>query len=493
MPTKSKAPLIFGTVILILLAGFLAFYKSSPGDLNLAHQKATGIAMITNCRKCHTTQGLVQGCLKCHKEIQAQLSSNKGYHAFLLKGKKVECASCHQDHNGKEFQMVNKKSWGGKEEKDFVHQHVNYTLTDKHLTLACDKCHAENLKAPFVLKDFPEQPRPKTRLGLTQVCVDCHKDPHANGLSPACEKCHRQDTFKNTKPLFDHDKFYPLIKGHSGVACTKCHIIPADRSKFSKDQWAPFDKVKGKSCASCHENPHLTDWKRSCETCHHVDARPWNDASRKFTKKDHALTGFPLVAPHSTVKCAECHQPNLKYEKKYPDPRKKGYDRGPKSCEGCHEDKHQGQFISKYPRCLQCHSELKFKPNLFGVKEHQKTKYPLTGKHITTQCNACHNQFKAKGVRLFIGTPTDCASCHKDIHKKQFDNNGKTTCEKCHQSTASWKKLVFDHNRDSKFKLDDAHINVACNLCHIPIKLKNEGIYVPYKPLKSECSDCHKF
>jgi hypothetical protein len=66
-----------------------------------------------------------------------------------------------------------------------------------------------------------------------------------------------------------------------------------------------------------------------------------------------------------------------------------------------------------------------------------------------------------------------------DEHKEQLSKS----CEECHNEFA-WKGAFvnFNHNEQSSYKLDATHESVACADCHQDKK---------YKPLKSECVDCH--
>ena len=179
---------------------------------------------------------------------------------------------------------------------------------------------------------------------------------------------------------------------------------------------------------------------------------------------------------------------------KYPNPRNPGYNRALKDCQGCHKDEHRGQFVRKYPRCTLCHTLVGWKPNNFDAQMHTKTSYPLIGGHLLAQCNKCHVKQRGTTFRRYINTPRTCAVCHKDIHFGQFRKpDGTTQCEKCHQSTVKWSILVFNHNTMSRFKLDDAHKNVACKDCHPLVSLPSGVRLVQYKPIKSLCSDCHDF
>ncbi len=482
-----KAPVVFGVLAITALVSFVTFYRASPGTLARPHDAVAGASLVTDCRKCHAPAGLAAGCLGCHAEIREQLSGKKGYHAFLLAGKKPRCALCHQDHHGADFPLVSRASWEGRDVKAFDHPHVDFRLRGKHAGLDCGKCHDGPRRPPFSLPDFPRRRREKTFLGLTQDCASCHEDAHAGGLSGDCASCHGQDGWKPSVN-FSHDTFFPLTGGHAGVDCRKCHLIPAKDGGGERPRGFPFHKARGTSCRDCHESPHRAAWTGDCASCHGADGRPWAAAAEKMTPALHAAAGFRLAAPHDRVSCGKCHA-GESFAARYPDPRARGYGRGQAECQGCHADAHGGQFVKKYPRCASCHRAAGFRPARFGPKEHAV--YPLRGGHAAVPCQFCHKTEEGKPTRLFAGTPRDCASCHRDVHGGQFRQEGGTRCENCHGSEASWKALVFDHNKQSRFKLDEAHVGVECRLCHPRARAASGEFTTRYKPLKSGCGDCH--
>ena len=482
---RSKLPIVFGTAVIVGLGAYISLFKSSPGELSDAHQRVAGSAFISDCNKCHLHKDVPAACLRCHAEIKEELAQSKGFHSQLLSGKKTECAHCHSEHNGKQFNLVNSTSWGGKDPaKTFKHTFTNFRLTGKHDAVACGDCHVKNAKI-FSLAEFSKYPRKSTYLGLSQECVSCHKDPHAGGKITDCEKCHTQAAWKPA-PGFDHDKFYPLRDGHAAVSCSKCHTAAPGATVTSVN----FGPVKGKSCRDCHATPHKTDWKLACGACHTDRAVPWGLASKRLTSAQHDAAGFRLQNPHAKVSCAKCHDPALPYAKRYVSLLVPGRPRLQNSCESCHKDPHAGQFLAKHPRCLDCHSDKSFKPSRFGVKEHAPI-YPLLGGHARASCASCHVRDPKLSTVRFSGSPRDCASCHKDPHVGQFRGaSGVTRCEACHEDVSSWRTVVFDHDR-ARFKLDAAHKGVACKECHPTVQLPGGRRIVQYKPVRSACSDCH--
>ena len=95
--------------ILLALVGWVMLASPlraqiSPGPLASAHVSLEG---PVQCVKCHGNRrdAMVGQCLSCHKDIGWLTERNRGFHGgATVKG--TSCASCHPDHAGKEFKMV---------------------------------------------------------------------------------------------------------------------------------------------------------------------------------------------------------------------------------------------------------------------------------------------------------------------------------------------------------------------------------------------------
>jgi hypothetical protein len=213
------------------------------------------------------------------------------------------------------------------------------------------------------------------------------------------------------------------------------------------------------TCVSCHKKDddkvHKGNFGPKCESCH--AERDWKEILFDHTKQ----TKYPLLGKHKPAKCASCHKGDLYKDKLQT------------TCVSCHkkdDDKiHKGNFGTK---CESCHVERDWKEVLF---DHEKTKFPLLGKHRPpVKCVACH-----KGDLYKDKLQTTCFACHEkdDKHKGQ---EGKK-CESCHNEQ-DWKKTAFKHNTMSKFMLLGNHSLVECKKCHLA---------VTFKDAKSECFSCH--
>jgi len=242
----------------------------------------------------------------------------------------------------------------------------------------------------------------------TTTCNGCHMDVHAgqfNGAAYAnrCESCHTQITFAPSTysaPRHAQTKF-ALTGAHAAVLCADCHK-PLNIAASASPRQYHFSE---QACTACHNDPHRTT--QACETCHNTNQ--WKEL-RPF---DHSTTKFRLEGAHQSATCVSCHRPTqvsaLTKTKPIPD-----FFRTPTRCSSCHEDIHGGQFQSAGAdkECSACHTISKWDAGSF---DHNKTSYQLDGSHAKVRCAQCHTQqllVDSKQIRIYHGTPTQCASCH---------------------------------------------------------------------------------
>jgi len=392
-----------------------------PGLLSDAHAK-----LEEDCANCHKVlQKAAQSslCISCHKDIQKDLDGKAGFHGHNVMVAKSECYACHVEHKGRENKMVQLES------STFNHAETRFPLEGGHRQVACTSCHKEG-------KKFREAPH---------GCNDCHADsqPHKGSLGKDCESCHVVGSWKKVK-AFDHDKTkFPLRGGHAKAECISCHL-----GEIYKDL--------SMACNDCHaiQDIHGRKFGVKCEECHSVEK--WKDA-----KFDHGKqTKFPLEGAHAKAKCSDCHGGDIKAKVSM-------------DCVTCHKDQdvHKAQLGDV---CSDCHGVIAWRQ---GVKfDHGLTTYPLSGLHALVACESCHDS------RTFKGAATDCFACHgkQDPHEGRFAN----VCENCH-SPLGWKRVTFDHNKDTKYPLDGAHTAVGCYDCH---KAKN----VQSAKVATDCYSCHQ-
>ncbi len=422
----------------------------SPGQLSNAHASLSG---PTRCITCHTFGAGAPRfkCVSCHGEIAVRIREKRGFHAG-----KSDCVKCHTDHFGKDFNIV---KWETSAE-DFDHRQAGYPLTGKHAGLACSRCHepghiAASERARIKVKDLK-----RTYLGLSPQCATCHTDVHHGQLGNGCARCHAGFQAWKPAPDFDHSTSrYPLTGLHAKVACAQCH----------RD--GHYKGIAFANCGDCHKDPHRGAFQGSCQGCHATAG--WKQV-RLTSNFDHGRTHFPLLGLHARVDCFKCHaSSNFKEPVAHT------------RCGDCHrEDPHKGQFVQK--DCGACHNADGFKPSLFTLPMHQKTAYPLLGKHASTACAKCH--IPAGRDTVYKVKFDDCQICHKDVHGGQFTGQ---RCETCH-TVDGFRPSTFTLSRHQqlRFPLQGSHAATACFECHKPPADR----YPPpaqYKFASFDCLTCH--
>lgn len=453
--------------------GRSAHAQISPGALSKAHQSLSG---PTNCTKCHDLgRGAAElKCLECHTEIRERVTQRRGMHAVWVKpnGTSKDCATCHSEHNGADFQIVH---WDPSREA-MDHSKTGFTLTGKHAGVACGNCHKAEFisvaaRSGILVKDLGQ-----TYLGLSRECAACHQDEHRGQLGKDCASCHTVQAWKPAS-LFSHAKArFALTGAHEKTPCAKCHISIADAKPYVKYKGIVFAK-----CTACHTDPHKGSFSATCESCHNTTN--WNRIAQ-LQGFDHAKTKFPLLGKHSSVGCSDCHTHG---DFKTPVPFAK--------CMDCHKDAHKGQFLGRPGggECAACHTVDGFKLSTFTVKDHATTKYPLEGHHAEVVCEKCHISKGPKGEdTLFKITQTQCRDCHKDIHKGQFAADPhQNRCESCHD-VQGFKpaRYALDRHKDTRFPLTGAHMAVVCADCHKPVPT-GSTVPVKFKFEDRSCAGCH--
>jgi hypothetical protein len=140
--------------------------------------------------------------------------------------------------------------------------------------------------------------------------------------------------------------------------------------------------------------------------------------------------------------------------------------------------------------CARCHDQQSFVAGAREEFDHVLwTGFALEGGHAEVSCEDCHVSPTQHSLGRTKGKT--CAACHDDPHVGQFGSQAENRCERCHQSPGAFSELAFDHQRDSRFVLDEFHSTLDCVKCHQPWPLSGGGEAVRYKPLGVECSDCH--
>ncbi len=446
----------------------------SPGPLAKAHQSLSGVGQCTSCHKFATAGGGLK-CLECHTEIKQRLTTNQGFHAVVVKrdNPDKDCARCHSDHNGENFQMIR---WEPSKEK-FDHNQTGYVLEGKHAAIRCEDCHKAANIQPDWRKLIKDKDLNRSYLGLSRACLSCHKDFHQGQLSKDCQSCHNTTDWKDVSHFNHANTRYPLTGLHVKVACAKCHL------STGPNLTAKYTGLKFATCDACHADPHHGEFQKGCSSCHTTAGWKQLSAAGLSSQFDHSKTNFPLLGKHRTVDCAACHRSgNFKEPIPY------------KLCSDCHKpDPHSGQFAQRKDggKCESCHTLDGWKPSTFTVKDHATSKYPLEGAHAKVECAQCHipagvaTKYKIKFAL--------CTDCHKDEHDGQFAAAPTANrCESCHTvKTFAPSTFTLAKHKQTKFPLEDAHLAVPCADCHAAKKGSPKSS-APFHFKDLSCTTCHE-
>ncbi len=224
------------------------------------------------------------------------------------------------------------------------------------------------------------------------------------------------------------------------------------------------------NCISCHEDVHQGTLDNNCSKCHTMN---------KFSpaeKFNHSKTKFELTGKHKEVKCIKCHKnkENTKEELKIFNGLKFN------NCSSCHQDIHKGKLGGD---CKSCHNTQSFrKINSIKNFNHDRTNFPLIGKHKKVSCKKCHkNTFSRKPNHK------KCLDCHSDYHKGEFSKNSKITdCKECHNKNGFTPSLfTLEKHNKTGFPLTGAHKATACISCHLKTKRWQ------FKIKGNKCTNCH--
>jgi len=270
-----------------------------------------------------------------------------------------------------------------------------------------------------------------------------------------CTKCHSLgDKVTNDKCLECHKEIKNRITENRGY-----HVSP---------------EVKGKDCFSCHSEHH----GRNFEIVR-FDSKNFN----------HQKTGYRLTGAHLNQDCAACHK-DERIESA--DIRNKEYTYlGLRdNCISCHEDVHQNTLSTD---CKTCHNTDSFQPAPFF--DHNKSRFPLKGKHKEQECSSCHEITTMNGANFqqFKGIQfNSCANCHTDPHNGSLGNK----CKECHteESFSVFSgKSYFNHSQ-TQFPLIGSHKKVDCASCHkMGNQVESNYVFQDYKSKDfHQCITCHQ-
>ncbi len=283
---------------------------------------------------------------------------------------------------------------------------------------------------------------------------------------------------------------WPLHQSHAETKCSDCHtsefkVSAAARLTVRRAGigWTGLDR----ECVSCHEDVHRGALGQACEKCH--DEGKWK-VTPGFS---HDSTAYPLTAKHTEVTCAKCHlDPRLGLKldpARNPVPRYRPLPHA--QCSACHADPHAGRLGVS---CSDCHTTRGFKVIDRQSFDHDRTNYPLRGRHIAVACAKCHDFNTTAGRKPPFAT---CTACHQDVHGGTATLAGQSIdCAACHDVTGfNSSTFTAAQHRSTKYPLEGKHQAVECASCHrkdltAPVA-RFGSARVLLRPAFSRCRDCH--
>jgi len=400
-------------------------------DPKIKKKKLTYMGVSPACLTCHADyhqQTLSAKCNECHDHAAFKPAKKFDHNKakFKLNGKhqQVLCITCHKTgiRNGQKFQEFTDIKFDNcsnchkdphhnkfgqnctqchselsfstiKGVQNFDHNKTNYKLEGLHQKVTCIACH----KTKF------------TNALKYDHCTNCHTDFHKKqfakqGVSPDCIQCHTVYGFKESKYTIEQHNagVFPLKGAHLATPCFACH-----KKEINNNDTAWNFKNLGKRCIDCHKNIHKPFMSEkfypesSCESCH-------NETRWSLINFDHKRTSFELTGAHTKKTCRDCH-----YKKDSEGVVRQQFTGLPTVCTNCHKDVHIKQFEKDgITDCTRCHDQSFFKP---ATKfDHNKTLFPLDGKHKNVACKKCHKVTQNQGLAFVFYKIKDfkCENCH---------------------------------------------------------------------------------
>ncbi|OGU77875.1 MAG: hypothetical protein A2V93_11145, partial [Ignavibacteria bacterium RBG_16_34_14] len=412
-------------------------WEPADFDHNNTQFPLTGAHTSVDCRNCHAQSftGTPTACVECHQD-NFNATQNPNHIAI---GISTECQTCH-----------NTTAWIP---SSFTHSSTGFELIGQHSTVECSSCHSGTT--------------------ISQECVSCHQEDYNLSTNPNhsalsiptdCQTCHTPTVNWEPASFPIHNNYYELIGAHATIAndCITCH-----NGNYN---------TTPNTCYGCHQSdynstidpPHASaGFSTDCVTCHNQNA--WTPSTF-----DHDNQFFPIYSGKHNGEwnsCSDCHTNSSNFALF--------------SCIDCHEhnqtdmdDKHSQVSGYSYnsEACFACHP----RGEKEGAFNHLFSNFPLTGAHITLDCQQCHQQG-------YAGTSTECHDCHQSNYNSASNPNHQalslsTNCSDCHSTEVGWEPASFpQHNQYFEFTGAHTQISNDCYSCH-------SGNYTT---TSSECVACH--
>ncbi|MBE0637457.1 MAG: hypothetical protein IH598_02950 [Bacteroidales bacterium] len=295
------------------------------------------------------------------------------------------------------------------------------------------------------------------------VAFQATKSPHGEKFEMDCGICHSPEGWQLDKEhySFDHSTTqFPLAGQHQTFNCRGCHVSLI----FYEAQT---------ECISCHTDIHEQTVGMECERCH----TPQNWLVPNITEI-HQMSRFPLIGPHVTAACSDCHVSAslLRFEPLDTE------------CVACHEDDYLAATNPNHvennysTNCAECHNLYTFTWTGVGIDH---SFFPLNQGHNIADCFQCHTP----GAD-YSNISNDCFSCHEqDYYASDNPNHTasgfSTECNTCHTLAPDWKPADYREHDALYFPIYSGEHNGEwndCADCHSDFS--NFSVFT--------CTDCHE-
>lgn len=336
-----------------------------------------------------------------------------------------------------------------------------------------------------------------------QQLIDERRGLHGREAREKCATCHPEHGGVDFQLIvwpegapdrFDHRRTGWALSGpHLRAKCGACHgraefrTSPALRLAPAPPAGPIFIGLET-GCRNCHEDIHGGALGDDCRRCHAEDS--W-----KAPHFDHQTTAYPLRGRHRDTPCVKCHlSPRLALPRDHSGAERPLYKPVPHGeCSDCHRDPHAGALGAA---CSRCHQEESFRSVGRGAFDHDRTHFPLRGKHASVSCAACHDP----GAKGWLARPASdrCEVCHRDAHAGQASIGGQPAdCKDCH-TVDGYAPSTFSVERHAAppYPLLERHRQVACKKCHpknptgrAPESLGSAAVLI--RRPHEHCADCH--
>ena len=358
------------------------------------------------------------------------------------------------------------------------------------MTEACLDCHAA------IASDIEKAHGLHGALGTkAERCAACHSEHHGAGFQIVNVQSFVQAGFPAALE-FDHAFVGFVMEGkHLEQKCVDCHpnanvavLEKGEQRYLGRDQ----------SCVTCHEDPHEGRMKVACDACHA------QEAFDRLGSKGHERF-LELTGAHADVACLECHSEDGPWSLEI-----LGTGQGrtnPRRCQDCHESPHEASFVDAVARaserhpsasCVVCHEaeHATFRDERLAVvvtaELHAHSGFPLAAPHAEVSCGECHAVGAEDFGARYPGRGADeCQVCHEDPHGGQFVEGpfAGGGCLACHA-----REHFVPHEFDAedhalaRLPLDGAHLDTACEDCHL---VEKEGEPRVFRGTSDLCAECH--